>query len=315
MYAYCMGIRSAFPCIVLACVYTFPAPQTPVEPRPGRLLIDAVVVDRAGMPVLDVKPSELEVWIVGYRVPIESVTFVSPTPEVASSRAIVLLLDDINVDPAVMPRARDAARRFVEGMVPNDRVAIATLSGTVLEPNADRARLRQRIEAYAPHAWSVDRLDTMGAHVLNTVTAVSRLIGQTTGGRKAIVALGPAGLFDTPIPPPSVGRDLRPEWVNAMRTMAAANIALYVIDPAGVGGARTTGGDSGFARETGGMAFINTNDMTGVADRIMREAGTYYLIEVRDPPMGRQMDLRALDVRVLRPGLSVRARRAMSGAR
>ncbi|HEU4937402.1 MAG TPA: VWA domain-containing protein [Vicinamibacterales bacterium] len=310
-----MGIRSALSCIVLACVYTFQAPQTPVEPRPGRLLIDAVVVDRAGMPVLDVKPSELEVWLVGYRIPIESVTFVNPTLGVPSNRSIALLLDDINVDPAVMPRARDAARQFVNRMVPNDRIAVATLSGAVLEPNADRARLLQRIDAYAPHAWSVDRLDTMGAHVLNTVTAVSRLIGQTTGGRKAIVALGAAGLFDTPIPPPTVGRDLRPEWVNAMRAMASANIALYVIDPAGVGGTRTTGGESGFARETGGMAFINTNDLTGVADRIMRESGSYYLIELRDPPMGREMDLRALDVRVLRPGLSVRARRAVPGAR
>ena len=310
-----MGIRSALPCIALACIYAFQIPQTPVEPRPGRLLIDAVVVDRAGMPVLDVKPSELEVWIVGYRIPIESVTFVNPTADVPSSRSVAILLDDINVDPAAMPRARDAARQFVNRMVPNDRIAVATLSGAVLEPNADRARLLQRIDAYAPHAWSVDRLDTMGAHVLNTVTAVSRLIGQTAGGRKTIVALGPASLFDTPIPPPTVGRDLRPEWVNAMRAMASANIALYVIDPAGVGGARTTGGESGFARETGGMAFINTNDVTGVADRIMRESGSYYLIELRDPPMGRQMDLRALDVRVNRPGISVRARRAVLGAR
>jgi VWFA-related protein len=310
-----MGIRSALACSALACIYTFQIPQIPVEPRPGRLVIDAVVVDRTGMPVLDVKPSELEVWIVGYRIPIESVTFVNPTPGVPSDRSIALLLDDINVDPSVMPRARDAARQFVERMVPNDRIAIAALSGGVLEPNADRARLRQRLDAYAPHAWSVDRPDTMGAHVLNTVTAVSRLIGQTTPGRKAIVALGPAGLFDTPIPPPTAGRDLRPEWVNAMRTMAAANIALYVIDPAGVGGSRTTGGDSGFARETGGIAFTNTNDMTGVADRIMRESASYYLIELRDPPMGRQMDLRALDVRVNRPGMSVRARRAVPGER
>jgi VWFA-related protein len=310
-----MDIRSALTCLAFAAVVAFQTPQTPVEPRPGRLVIDAVVLDRAGVPVLDVKPSELEVWIVGYRVPIESVTFVNPTDDVTSNRAIALLLDDINVDAAVMPRARDAARQFVNRMVPNDRIAVATLSGALLEPNADRARLLQRIDAYAPHAWSVDRLDTMGAHVLNTVTTVSRSIGQTTGGRKAIVALGPAGLFDTPIPPPTLGRDLRPEWVNAMRAMASANIALYVIDPAGVGGARTTGGDSGFARETGGVAFTNTNDMTGVADRIMRESGSYYLIELRDPPMGRQMDLRALDVRVNRPGISVRARRAVPGSR
>src|SRR3954470_20302364 len=76
--------------------------QASIEPRPGRLVIDAVVLDRANMPVLDVKPSELEVWIVGYRIPIETVTFVNHGVEVPGRRSIVLLLDDIDVDPSVM---------------------------------------------------------------------------------------------------------------------------------------------------------------------------------------------------------------------
>jgi len=308
-----MGIRSTLACLAVAA--TLQPSQTPVEPRPGRLTIDAVVLDHAGATVLDVKPSELEVWIVGYRVPIESLTFINPTPEVPSNRSIALLLDDIHVDPAVMPRAREAARQFVDRMVPEDRLTIATLSGASMEPSADRARLLQRIDAYAPHAWAVERPDVMSAHVLDTITALSRALGPTADRRKAIVALGPASLFDTPIPPPTIARDLRQEWVNAMRAMAAANVALYVIDPTGVGGSTTTGGESGFARETGGVAFANTNNMTGAADRILRETGSYYLIEVRDPPMGRQMDLRALDVRVQRPGISIRARRAVPGAR
>jgi VWFA-related protein len=310
-----MMMRFGWPLVAFVSLSASVLQQAPTEPRPGRLIIDAVVLDRAGMPVLDVKPTELEVWIVGYRIPINSVTFVNPTTDVPSRRSIVVLLDDINVDPPIMPRAREAARRFVDRMVPDDRLAVATLSGATMELTADHARLRQRIEAYNPHAWGVDRLDTMGAHVLDIVTALSRSMDGASDSRKAIVAIGPTGLFDTPIPPPDVGRDLRPEWVNAMRAMAAANIALYVIDPSGVGGARTTGGASGFARETGGMAFTNTNNVAAAADQIMREVGSYYLIEVANPPMGRQMDLRALDVRVLRPGISVRTRRAVPGAR
>jgi hypothetical protein len=96
--------------------------------------------------------------------------------------------------------------------------------------------------------------------------------------------------------------------------MALANVSLYVIDPAGVGAARVNGGTSGFARETGGFAFISTNDLTGAADQIMREAANYYLIGVGDPPVGRGADLRELDVRVLRRGVSVRARRTITGA-
>src|SRR6476659_7863488 len=94
--------------------------QVQPEPRPGRLLIDAVILDHRDMPVLDIKPSELEVWIVGYRVPIQSVTFINPTAGVPSNRSIALLLDDINVDPGVMPRSREAARQFVNLMVPGD---------------------------------------------------------------------------------------------------------------------------------------------------------------------------------------------------
>ena len=302
--------------IALALVGASPVAQRPqIEPRPGRLIIDAVVLDRANMPVLDVKPSELEVWIVGYRVPTESVTFVNPTDGVPSNRLIVLLLDDINLEASVLPRARDAARQFVNRMLPGDQLVVATLSGQTMEPTSDRARLLQRIDAYMPRAWGVARPDTMGAHVLDTVAALSRAAGRLTDGRKALVAIGPSALLDTPIPSPNVGRDLRREWVAAMQAMAAANVALYVIDPSGVGGARTTGGASGFARETGGLAFANTNNTSGVADQIMRELASYYLIEVADPPMGRQMDLRALDVRVQRPGLSVRARRAVLGMR
>jgi VWFA-related protein len=308
-------MRFASTLIVLAVLGGSPLQQPQVEPRPGHLLIDAVVTDTRGIPVMDVRPSELEVWIVGYRIPIETLTIVQPTIGVPSRRSIVLLLDDIHIDNAAILRSRDAARHFVNALLPDDRVTVVTLSGTSMEPTSDRARLLQRIDAYAPHAWAVECLDTMGAHVLGTISALSRSLASPIGERKAIVAIGPSGLFDTPVPPPNAGGDLRREWTDAMRAMAASNVALYVIDPAGVGGSRTSGSESGFARETGGLAFMNTNGMKEVADRILREAGTYYVIDIADPPMGRQMDLRALDVKVLRHGITVRARRAVPGTR
>ena len=82
------------------------------------------------------------------------------------------------------------------------------------------------------------------------------------GRRKVIVAIGAGWLFDTPLPPPSL-RDLHDEWLTAMRAMAAANASLYVIDPVGLrpAGGLSYGGDSGFANETGGYAFVNTNDL------------------------------------------------------
>lgn len=290
-------------------------PQTPVERPSSHVLIDAVAFDRNGMPVPDLKREELEVWISGYRVPIETFAAVTPADRERAERVIVLILDDVTLAPVLVPRARDAARRFVNRMAPGDQIAIVTLNGTSAESTGDRARLLKSIDAYNVQSAGVIRLDTLGEHVLKTIGALSRQLATASDRRKTIVAIGAAWLFDTPIPPPSIGRDLRAEWTEATRAMAFANVNLYVIDPGGVEMSRMSGGSSGFARETGGHAFVNTNDVNGAADRIMREAGSYYLIGVADPPVARKADLRELDVRVLRRGVTVRARRAVPGTR
>jgi VWFA-related protein len=290
-------------------------PQVAVERPSGHLLIDAVAFDRKGMPVPDLRQEDLEVWIGGYRVPIETLTAVTPADAERSGRSIVLLLDDITLSPVMISRVKEVARRFVDRMVPGDELSIVTLNGASLEAAAGRAQLLKSIDAYTVRASGVIPLDVLGARVLETVGSLSRQLAAGLDRRKTVVAIGAAWLFDTPIPPPALGRDLRTEWTDAMRAMASANVTLYVIDPRGLGMSRVTGGSSGFARETGGQAFVNTNDVNGAADRIMREAGSYYLIGVADPPVGRKANLRELDVRVLRRGVTVRARRAIPGAR
>ena len=305
--------------VALAVIATMSAQREPlqvrVEPAPGHLSIDAVAVDRNGLPVTDLRPAELEVWINGYRVPIETLT-VMAAKDTGSGRSIVLLLDDITLEPAILPRARDAARRFVERMSPGDQMAIVTLNGiSIIESTGDRARLLQSLNAYTTRATGVMRLDTLAELLFGTITSISRRFAETSDRRKTVVAIGSSWLLDTPVPPPTVGRDFRPEWTDAMRAMAVANVTLYVIDPAGLGMSRSLSGSSGFARETGGYAFANTNDVDGAVERIMREAGFYYVIAIADPPVGRKAELRELDVRVLRRGVTVRARRAIPGGR
>ena len=63
-------------------------------PVPTRLALDVVAVDRNGAPVTDLRPDEFEVWISGYRVPVEDVVFVTPA---TSPRTVVLLLDNAAV--------------------------------------------------------------------------------------------------------------------------------------------------------------------------------------------------------------------------
>ena len=85
--------------------------QAPAPPG-APLLIDAVVVDARGMPVMDLKREDLEVWIAGYRVPIDTLTAVNASNE-RHGRSIVLILDDLTIPLDQMARVRDVARRFV----------------------------------------------------------------------------------------------------------------------------------------------------------------------------------------------------------
>jgi hypothetical protein len=115
------------------------------------------------------------------------------------------------------------------------------------------------------------------------------------------------------LPNPIAGHDLMPEWVHAMRDMALSHVNLYVIDPSGVGTSRVDGGEEGFARETGGHAFLNTNDLEGAVDRTLRESASFYMVDVPDPPVGGKADLRELNLKSLRKGVTVRARHAIPG--
>lgn len=297
----------------LIALSTFPGwAQAPSERGAGRIHLDVVAVDKNGLPVVDLKPEEVEVWIGHFRVPIESFTVVTPAAN-PSGRLTVLVLDDVTLPIHYLGRVKDVARRFVTKMLPEDRMAIVTLDGSSMEATNDHAKLLRTIDAYNTQRSGLMPVDRLGQHVLATLGALSRQMVEAGGQRKTIVAIGSGWLFDRPIPPAAAGMEPRKEWIGAMQAMALSNVNLYVIDPGGISMARVDGGGNGFARETGGLAFIATNDLNGAADTIMREAVNYYMLGVGDPPVGRGADLREVDVKVLRRGVTVRARRTITG--
>ena len=287
---------------------------TPAQTASGLIEIDTVFVDRAGNPVRDINRDEIEVWVAGYRVPLDKFIQVTPDDALRSRRSIVLLLDDITLDPALSPRVREAGRQMVARMNPGDQMAIVSLSGETTSSTDDSVALLRALDRFTPRASGFMRSDTLGEHVLRTIETLSTQLAESGARRRTIVGLGSGWLFDTPLPPQISGRDLRPEWTASMRALAAANVTLYVIDAGGVGRYRLPGGEAGFARETGGFAFLNTNDVKAAADQIMTEASTYYILGIADPPRFRTAPLREVDVRVKRRGVTARARRAIAGS-
>src|SRR5687767_10437680 len=184
----------------------------PAAPVSSRLTLDVVAVGRDGAPVVDLRPEEIEVWISGYRVPVDAVAFI--TPETAP-RTVVLLLDNVAVGPELAIRVRETARAFVKQLGERDRVSVGPVEGPQIDGTGEPARLMQAIEKYHPQAFPL-RIEDAGEHVLRLLTATAEQMLEIPG-RKAIVAIGAAWLFDTPLPPPGL-RDLRDVWLTAMRS-------------------------------------------------------------------------------------------------
>lgn len=298
-------------CACVAAVTSLVTAHSMQESASARLLVDAVAVDRQGRPVTDLKADDVEVWVGHFRVPIESFSAVSPggDGDEHGGRLVVLVMDDMTGQLTMIARAKEVARRFVTRMSPGDRMAVVMLNGGAMEATSDSARLLHAIDRYTVGAMGVQTVDNLGVHVLKTVSALAGQMVEGPQQRKAIVIIGNGGLLDRPLPPPQAGRDLLPEWIETMRTLSMANANVYVIDPVGVG-LRADAGNSGFARETGGVAFLSTNDLNGAADQIMREAASYYLMTVASPPVGGR-GLRELELKSRRSGVTLRARRAI----
>ena len=297
--------------IALSLAVSAAGAQAPAAPARAQLWIDVTAVGRDERPVADLRPAEFEVWVSGFKIPITDV--VAVTPETSDRRTIVILLDNLTVPLTLVPRLREIARLIVEKQAPGDRVAMVSLQDGAMELSGDRSRLLEQIDRYSPRGFPF-RLEDAGAQVLQTMTGIARQLTEVSDRRKAIVAIGAGWLFDTPLPPPGV-IDLGPQWVAAMRAMAATHTMLYIIDPGGLaqGPRGYVGGESGFARATGGYAFLNTNDAQGAVDRIWRETGSYYLLGITNPPMQRTADLRRLQVKALRDNVTVRARTEIPG--
>ena len=114
----------------------------------------------------------------------------------------------------------------------------------------------------------------------------------------------------------------------AFRTAQRANVNIYAVDPAGPGGMEQYLQSLRWQRKvvpsyerannyhdflqsaaenTGGRAFMNSNEFDTAVTQILAENGAYYLLGFSpDRPADRRF--RRLEVTVRRPGLSVRAR-------
>jgi len=210
--------------------------------------------------------------------------------------AVVEQLSRLERDTRRVPSA--AARRSLPGGAssPVDCIECAQSPLNPDSPDASRALLPA---PRPPASLSPGASGARSSNVLEMIADVTKQL-KTVRRRKMLVYVGNASALEL-----RAGAGYAGLWFDAVGSASRAEVEVSVIDPDGPTG-RPFDGARGFARETGGEAFVNRSDLDGVVDRIWRDAGHYYVLGYAPPSAKKARH--TMRVRLDRQELNVRAR-------
>jgi VWFA-related protein len=179
--------------------------------------------------------------------------------------------------------------------------------------------------------------------MLEEMTAVSDWFASVRGRKKTILLFSEGISYDIHDVFANGGNNaasmITQRMQDFVRSATKSNVSLYAIDPRGLmalsdGNIELTSVGAGdpdaaglnerglqnearlareslqtFAEETGGFAVVNTNGFANAYDRIVQENSAYYVLAYYPPNPKRDGKFHKIEVRVTRPGLTVRSRR------
>jgi VWFA-related protein len=174
--------------------------------------------------------------------------------------------------------------------------------------------------------------------VLEELTAVADWFSVVHGRKKSILYFSEGISYDIHDVFANGGNNaaamIQLRMQDLVRATTKANASIYAIDPRGLQGLsdasielqsvdapgldeRSLQSESrlareslqAFAGETGGFAVVNTNRLANAFDRIVDENSSYYVLAYYPPNPKRDGKYHNINVRVTRPGLTVRARK------
>jgi VWFA-related protein len=180
--------------------------------------------------------------------------------------------------------------------------------------------------------------DTYYRYSIDTIGEIAKSLADVPHRRKVLVYVGigvPLSVEDATTAPvigseEGTSADLQGSALQsigalgqALRQARMSNVSVYSIDSAGLGGldgyASTRPGFMpppqqmrdylfAIAANTGGRAAVEVNDVTPAIERVFSENNAYYLIGYRATTPRDDEKFRRLEVKVSRPGVTVRAR-------
>ncbi|HEX7792858.1 MAG TPA: hypothetical protein VF456_00840 [Vicinamibacterales bacterium] len=281
------------------------ASSTSLQQAFDSISISAVVLDRSGFPVRNVKATDLTLREDGKPVSLTTFNAINAADAASEGRMIVLLLGGQGGDPEITLRYKHVAELFLAHGTDRDTVAVVRMQGSD-EVAGNRSDMRMRLAEFRANYGEPFNEKTFET-VLERMVSIADQFKEDDQRRKAIVCIGASYAFNVSEPRRRQYELLWPHWVKALNALARANASVYVIDPKGLDG-RTTLNPDGLVAQTGGLMIENSNDFNAAVDRVWRETGNYYTLGYA--PEEGQRELHAIDVKPVNPTWRVRVRRS-----
>lgn len=264
-----------------------------------------------------------------------------------NGRVFLLVLDDLQTEFTRSARAKAAAVQFIRRHVgANDLVAVVTTggrSGAAQEFTNSQPRLIAAVNRFMGQKVSDGPEPEISFKARNTYAALKGFaehMGGFRGRRKAVVWIGEGVDYNVENPFTSPSAEVvRSEMRDLIAAATRSNVAFYGIDPRGLGagleeglmGAATAPDEPTamtasmdqvrrahdslkiVSEETGGFAVVNRTDINTAFERIIQDNSSYYVLGYYSSNQARDGKFRSVDVKVSRPGLTVRARKGYTG--
>ena len=335
------GFAVFFSSLVLFPAMVYGQQEAVGTPRPDGLIhLDVVVTPKHGGPVAGLQQQDFAVLDNKVARPITSFM---PVEGREAPVEVVLLVDTVNARYDTVAYERDQIGRFLTadgGELPHPvTLAMLTDKGTQIQQagSLDGKALKAALDGNGTSLRTIRRsAGFYGAQERLDISlrALDELIGreETKPGRKMILWVSPGWPL---ISGPGIELDRKEQQgifgqVAALSTrLRKAQITLYNINPLGAGEnllragyyktfvngvskpSQVEIGDLGLqvlAMQTGGLALMTNNDITGMLQRAMNDSKAYYEISFEAAPGDHANDYHRVDVQVDKAGLVARTR-------